>query len=103
LIAHDLKVLFVSGPPSVSALKSGHHFANETSPFWQSLLDCGLIDDRLRNYQENKLAKSYRLGIATLNKDQLTLTESANIKSKLKKNDTNVLSSCYLLYRKRRV
>ena len=64
-VAHGVRVLFVGINPGVRSAAINHHFAGYSNRFWSLLYDAGLVPERLRAEDDDRLPE-WGFGITNL-------------------------------------
>ncbi|CAG8507107.1 1875_t:CDS:2 [Funneliformis mosseae] len=78
VIDHNLLVLFVGINPGIKSAQSGHHFAGPTNHFYPCLVESGLTNYEVVNY-ENDIELSNRFRIGIINVCSRTSRSSADL------------------------
>ncbi|GBB92733.1 hypothetical protein RclHR1_02050006 [Rhizophagus clarus] len=64
IIDHNLLVLFVGINPGIRSAQTGHHFAGPTNHFYPCLVESGLTNSEVVNYENDaELPKKFRIGL----------------------------------------
>src|SRR4051812_8105540 len=64
-VRSDVRVLFVGINPGVRSAAINHHFAGYSNRFWSLLFDSGLVPERLRAEDDDRLAE-WGFGVTNL-------------------------------------
>ncbi|RGB38079.1 uracil-DNA glycosylase-like protein [Rhizophagus diaphanus] len=64
IIDHNLLVLFVGINPGIRSAQTGHHFSGPTNHFYPCLVESGLTNNEVVNYENDaELPKRFRIGL----------------------------------------